>query len=141
MTSKPEEYLHSSYRSYVAGPPEGIASTETILARSEAGRCYKAFVERAMGKESVNPLQKVYGGMILGRKTFIRDTLKKVKFDRARGPEVSHRKAFGSAVWLEEIVSACCEHFGVTREEMTRHRRGEPGKACVYLIKKHTCEA
>ena len=144
MTSRPEDYLHSSYRSYVGGPPESIVCTETILSMSsakgsDATRHFKSFVEGAVGKEVVNPLQKVYGGMILGGKLFIRDTLEIVKLDRAPGMDVSHRKAIGSAMCPGEIISACCEHFGVSREEMTRNRRSEARKACVYLIRKHTC--
>jgi len=144
MSRKPEEYLHSSYRSYVSGSPESIVSPDTILGMSsakriEAARRYRNFVESAMGEELVNPLQKVYGGVILGSKQFILDALERVRFDRVKSSEVSHRKAMRSALGAEEIISACCEHFGVTREEITQNRRSESRKACVYLIKRYTC--
>jgi len=144
MSRKPEEYLHSSYRSYVTASPESIVSPDTVLGmlsakRNEAARRYRDFVESAMGEESVNPLRKVYGGVILGSRQFIRDALERIKFERVKSSEVSYRKAMRSALGLEEIISACCEHFGVTREEMTRNRRSESRKACVYLIKRHTC--
>jgi chromosomal replication initiation ATPase DnaA len=92
-----------------------------------------------MGEELVSPLRKVYGGVILGSKQFIRDALERVKFERVKSPEVSHRKAMRSALGAQEIISACCEHFGVAREEITQNRRSEARKACVYLIKRHTC--
>ncbi len=77
---KPEEYVHSTYRSYVTRVPEGIVSPDTILGmssgeRSEAARCYRDFVENAPGDELENPLRKVYGGMILGSKRFIKDAV------------------------------------------------------------------
>jgi len=144
MSRKPEEYLHSSYRSYVSGAPESIVSPGTILGMSsakriEAARRYRDFVESAMGEELVNPLQKVYGGVILGSKQFIRDALERVKFECVKSSEVSNRKAMRSALEAEEIISACCEHFGFAREEITQNRRSESRKACVYLIKRHTC--
>ena len=103
--------------------PEGIVSPDTILGMSsakmiEAARCYRDFVENAMGEELVNPLRKVYGGVILGSKRFIRDALDRVKSERVRSPEVSHRKALRSALGGRGDFSACCEHFGVTREEI-----------------------
>lgn len=143
MAVRPEDYLHSSYRSYVTGKPEDIVSTETILRMSAAKRTdsaarYRDFVERAMGEELANPLQKVYGGMILGGRMFIRDTLQRVKSERIKSPETSHRKAVRSGLEVEDIISACCEHFGVAREELIGDRSGVPRKACVHLAKKYT---
>ena len=40
---------------------------------------------------------------------------------------------------IEEIIPACCEYFGVTREEITHSRRSQSRKACIYPIRKHTC--
>ena len=144
MVMKPEEYVHSSYQSYVTRVPEGIVSPDTILGmssgkRSEAARCYRDFVENALGEELENPLGKVYGGMILGSKRFIKDALGRVKPERVRSPEISHRKALRSNLGIEEIISACCEHFNVKREEITtRSLRSESRKTCIHLIKKHT---
>ena len=143
MAQKPEEYFHSSYRSYITGQPEGIVTTETILRmssskRSEAGGRYRGFVERALGEELESPLQKVYGGMIPGSKKFITEALERVEFERLKNAETSHRKAISSDLGMEEIISACCVHFGVGREEMMRSRRAESRKVCIHLMKKHT---
>jgi putative transposase len=143
MASKPEEYLHSSYRDYLAEKPEEILTTDTILAmlsakRSEAAGRYRDFVESALGKELESPLQKVYGGMMLGGQRFIRETLKRIEIDRIENLETSYRKAISSDFGMEEIISACCKYFGVGRDEMMRSRRAESRKVCIYLIKKHT---
>ncbi len=50
------------------------------------------FVENVMGEEFTDPLQKVYGGIILGSKKFIRDALERVKAERLKSPETSHGK-------------------------------------------------
>ena len=75
MVQKPEDYHHSSYRSYITGHPEGIVSSDTILGMltgqsGQAALHYRRFVESAMGEELANPLQKVYGGTILGQQDF-----------------------------------------------------------------------
>jgi len=144
MTQKPEDYPYSSYGSYVAGPPESIVSQDTILGmlsskRREACRRYRDFVESAIGVEIGNPLQKVYGGVILGSRKFIGDTLERLKFERVQMPEISRGKALRSKIDIEQIIRACCEYFRVPREEMLRSRRSASRKVCIYLIRKHTC--
>ena len=143
MAQKPEEYFHSSYRSYMTGKPESIVSVDTVLGmlaekRSEAAGRYRNFVESAIGEELASPLQKVYGGVILGSKQFVREALERVKLDRVKNPETSHRKALRSSLGIEEILMACCDHFDVTREEARKIRRSDSRKVCIHLIKKHT---
>jgi len=96
-------------------------------------------VESVIGEELADPLQKVYGGVILGSKRFIKDALDRVKYEQIESPAVSHSKIFRSTLGIEEIISACCEYFRVTLEEIAHSRRGQSRKACIYLIKKHTC--
>lgn len=144
MALTPEEYPHSSYRSYVTGQIENIVSRDTILEmmtgkRKDAPDRYRNFVESALGEEIASPLQKVYGGIILGDEGFIRDALARVELERIETPEVSHGKALRSTMGLEEIISACCEYFEVAREEIMRNKRSDARKACIYLMKKHTC--
>jgi putative transposase len=145
MAQKPEEYPYSSYRSYVTGCQiENIVSSETILEmmttkRKEAPDRYRNFVESALGEETASPLQKVYGGIILGDESFIRNALARIESDRVETPEVSHGKALRSVTGIEEIIAACCEYFKVAREVIMRNKRSEARKVCVYLMKKHTC--
>ena len=144
MVHKPEEYTHSSYRSYVTGQIEDIVSRNTILEmmtanREEAPEHYRNFVETALGEEIASPLKKVYGGIILGDEGFIRDTLARVELERVDTPEVSHGKALRSTIGLEEIISGCCEYFEVSKDEIIRNKRSKARKACIYLMKQHTC--
>ncbi len=143
MAQKPEDCPYSSYRSYTGGRPECIVSPDSVLRmltarmREAPGR-YRNFVESVMGEEMANPLRKVYGGVILGSKRFIKDALDRVKYERIQSPAVSHSKALLLTLGIEEIISACCEHFGAAREEITYSRRSQSRKTCIYLIKKHT---
>lgn len=144
IAQKPEEYPHSSYRSYVTGQIEYIVSRDTIwemmtTKRKEAPDRYRKFVESALGEEITSPLKKVYGGLILGDEGFIRKALASIESERVDTPEVSHGKALRSNMGLQEIISACCEYFEVVREEIMRNKRSESRKACIYLMKKHTC--
>jgi putative transposase len=144
MAQKPEEYPHSSYRSYVTGQVESIVNRDTILEmmttrRKEAPDRYRKFVESARGDEKISPLRKVYGGMMLGDEGFIRNVLARLESERLETPGVSHGKALRSTMGLEEIMSACCSNFEVTKEEILRDKRSEARKACIYLMKKHTC--
>jgi REP element-mobilizing transposase RayT len=144
MAQKPEEYPHSSYRSYITGQIEDIVSRDTILEmmtkkKKEAPDRYRKFVESAFGEEIASPLKKVYGGIILGHEGFIRKALASIESERVETPEVSHGKALRSNIGLEEIISACCEHFEVARDVIMRNKRSEARKTCIYLMKKHTC--
>jgi chromosomal replication initiation ATPase DnaA len=75
------------------------------------------------------------GTIILLSKTL----LERVKTERVLTRDISRGRFLRSTVDIEEIISACCKYFCVTREEMVRNRRGESRKACIYMIRKHTC--
>ncbi|MHC1727315.1 MAG: transposase [Syntrophobacteraceae bacterium] len=144
MVSKPEEYSYSSYCSYVTSNSQSIVTTDAILEMlrvksKEAPGRYRNFVESVMGEEMANPLQKVYGGIILGSKQFTREALQRVEINRVQTHEISRARSLLSNVSLQEVISACCEDYGVTREEIMRSSRGESRKTCIYLIKQHTC--
>ncbi len=86
--AKPEDYPHSSYRSYVLKRKEDFVYPNLILElisknRKDAPKKYRDFVEKAIGERLENPLAKVYGGAILGGKTFIKDDYLK-RDDRVR---------------------------------------------------------
>lgn len=75
MVEKPEDYRQSSYRSYLGTRKEAIVTTGLILGMvSEDGktarRGYREYVEKGMDGDSRNPLEDVYGGVILGGRSF-----------------------------------------------------------------------
>ena len=143
MAERPEEYLQSSYGTYVTASSEEIVRTEMILGqltgnKATAKEHYKTYVESVLGEEIDSPMKKVYGGMMLGRERFIRGILSRMASEQVEGVEISHRKALRAGVGVEEIISAVCEYYGVTIEEIAGNRRSQARNTGIYLLKKHT---
>jgi len=143
MVEKPEEYVHSSYGSYISDRKEEIVTRDLILgmltgAGKNRGERYKVFVESVLGEELKSPMELVYGGMMLGGEGFIREVLSRLENEHMEGVEVSHRKTLRAIVGVDEIISALCEHYEVGLEEVSANKRSEARKAGVYLLKKYT---
>lgn len=143
MAEKPEEYPHSSYGSYISDKKEEIVTIDMILGMltgtgENRGERYKVFVESALGEEQKSPMEKVYGGMMLGREGFIREVLSRLENEQMEGVEVSHRKTLRAIAGVDEILSALCEHYEVGMDEVSRNKRSEARNAGVYLLKKYT---
>lgn len=143
MAEKPEEYLQSSYGSYVTASKEDIVRTEMILGlltgdNATAKERYKAYVESSLGAELSSPMEQVYGGMMLGKEKFIRDILSRMASEQLEGTEVSYRKALRTGTGTEEIIAAVRGHYGVTLAEIAGDRRSQARNAGIYLLKKYT---
>jgi REP element-mobilizing transposase RayT len=143
MVEKPEEYLQSSYGSYITVSKEDLVVTGQILDlltgdKATAKERYKAFVESALGEEISSPMEKVYGGMMLGSERFIRDILSRLVNEPLERAEISHRKTLRTGAGVQEILSTLCEHYGVTLEEIAGNRRSLARNAGIYLLKKHS---
>jgi putative transposase len=77
MTEKPEEYLWSSFQSYI-GQNKGPdwLKTDFILgyfgkSKLDAGKKYSVFVEELIGMEYDSPLQDAIGTVVLGSPGFV----------------------------------------------------------------------
>jgi putative transposase len=102
VVERPEEYPYSSYGAYTQDKEDELVSRVLILemigGRGKAAFTrYREFVERAIGEEMESPLMKVYGGVILGGKGFIRQTLETVKEQALGLVDVSHGKRLQAA--------------------------------------------
>src|SRR4030042_4045317 len=80
MVKRPEEYAHSSYRSFIGlgKKKEGIVTRDRIWGmisgdRRRATQKYRRYVEEGVKKESRNPLGTLYGGAILGSGEFVQE--------------------------------------------------------------------
>ena len=143
IVEKPEEYQYSSYVAYITAQGEEIVTRSNILgmfntSEGEARKRYKIFVENALGEKAESPIKKVYGGMILGGESFIRDILKKIEEGQLEKEAVSYRRTLRSSVGTETVLSEVCKYLGISREEVTNADQGNVRKICVYLLKKHT---
>ncbi len=105
--------------------------------RKDGPRCYREFVEAGLKEKPRSPFEKVYGGVILGGKTFTEEVLQRLDDQDLQKKEISHRRALGSITSdLDEIVDHVCNRFKVSREKV---QSTSPYKGyAVYLARKDT---
>jgi putative transposase len=144
MVERPEEYPYSSYGAYTSGNDELVTVASVLLALSpntvEAREKYRSFVESALNEVMESPLTSVYGGMILGSSSFIKDTLTQIEKKLLNSGEISHRRALQASHGVDDIVATVCERYGVTREELLNADRNNLRKMCIYLMKRYVAE-
>jgi putative transposase len=139
MVEKPEDYAFSSYASYIFPDKEDIVSRDLIwnmISTENAPILYKSFVEEAINTEE-NPFKNLYGGMILGKKQFIKDALSTLKKDFIQKDDTSARRSLKTSLSLEEIVEAIARTLHITSQEVTS-RKGVYRNLALYLARKHT---
>lgn len=141
ITDRPEDYPYSSYRAYILPDEKTIVSRGLILgmASSDPRRApaqYRMFVERAVNGEQP-PSFKAYGGMILGSKQFIRESLEKIKEESLSKNETSGKRLLvAPPPDIRDIISSLALRHHVPEETIIssppyRHY-------AIYLLRKHT---
>ncbi|MDD2272171.1 MAG: transposase [Desulfuromonadaceae bacterium] len=144
MVERPEEYPYSSFDAFISGKDELVDVTPVLSMLSKdtvsARRKYKAFVESALNEEMESPLKSVYGGMILGSSSFLKDTLAQIEEELLNREETSHRRALQASQGVDDIVSIVCERHSVTREELLNTERNDLRKMCIYLMKRYVAK-
>ncbi len=135
MTDTPEAYPFSSYAAFVNPRLETFVFRDLILTMSHGPEGYRRFVASVMPEELESPSKDIYGGMILGRKSFIREVLQQLKDTERK--EVSHRRTLrASTVDLDDIVALVGAHFTLPKETVLT---ASPYRNyAVYLVRKHT---
>ena len=66
---------------------------------------YKKFVEAAIGRDPDDTHKEVYGGIILGNTSFIKETLERIKEEILQKEEISHSRILRTGYDIEEIVN------------------------------------
>ncbi|RJQ48254.1 MAG: transposase [Nitrospiraceae bacterium] len=143
IVGKPEDYKHSSYKTYIAKSDSALITDHLVLGlmkhhKSNAKDEYRAFVEDAIGIELDNPVINIYGGMILGRAGFIRETLKTIKEEYYRREEVSHRKKLRAVCEIKDVLEAVSNYFSVMQKNAGKISFLEPRDIAIYLMKEST---
>ena len=142
MIEKPEAYPYSSYRSYISRTKEDIVSRDFILKviagnSKGAQQKYKEFVERMIGEEEEHPLKNVYGGVILGGKSFIKETLNRIREPILHQEEISQMRELQNAWKTDGIIEAICTYFKINRDDLIKDKK-QYRNITIYLLKKHT---
>ncbi len=139
MVEKPEDYPFSSYASYIFPDKEDIVSRDLIwnmTSPENAPALYKTFVEEALTVDRT-PFKELYGGMILGKKQFIKDALSLLDGDLLRKDDTSCRRSLATSLSLEGIAETICRTFHVSTEEVTT-RKGTYRNLALYIARKQT---
>ena len=143
IVEKPEDYSYSSYRNYIHKELKDIVYCDLILEmisrnKGMAIKRYKDFVEGVIGIKLKNPLQQVYGGMILGGKRFIKEALNKLNEDDLSREDVSHRRALKTVYSAEEVIEKICVGFDLRESEILDNKQKTYRDIAIYLMKKST---
>ncbi|RMF87410.1 MAG: transposase [Nitrospinota bacterium] len=143
MVKRPEDYPHSSYPCYIGKEKSDLLTTELVLSLyardpKTAKQRYREFVESALGREIENPYNRVYGGMILGGESFIKDVLRRLKTKDLQREDISYRRELLGKADLEDIITHVALAYGLTVQEVQQGKNREARKVAIYLIKKHT---
>jgi putative transposase len=131
----PEAYLYSSYRAFIDPRETTFIHRDLLLAMTHGPEGYRRFVESALSEGPVHPLKEIYGGMILGRKTFIKEVMERLKDTQRK--EISHRRELhAGTVDLDDIAAHVAARFEISRETILI---SSPYRAyAVYLARKLT---
>jgi len=141
IVERPEDYRQSSYRSYVKIQKETVVTTDLILGMvSEDGkaarRAYREYVEKGVAEEGRNPLEDVYGGVILGSRGFIKQALRTLKEAALDQEEIARRRELRKFE-IEDVIEAVCSYFEVPADRLTEGGNDLRDMA-IYLLKRHT---
>jgi hypothetical protein len=135
-------FVQLPYVSYISRKKDDCVYHELILGMTSKNmkgsrKKYREFVETGLENKIENPLTNVSGAAILGSKTFIRESLGKLKDGILYKGEIAHRRQLQAPHESEDIIAAICSHLKVSREDLLR-KRGENRKIAIYLMKKLT---
>ena len=140
MVERPEDYPHSSYVSYISLGKDDIVTRDLIwnmisLDKERAPELYRAFVEEALSVEQESPFKDLYGGMILGKKGFIKEILSLLKPDIPR--DTASRRSLKMSLSMEEIIEMISRSLGTPKEDLTE-KKGPYRSLALYLIRRAT---
>jgi putative transposase len=139
LVEKPEAYPYSSYRTYIGSTADEIVYPHlgwAMIAATEPAVHYRRFVEDGLACSVQDPLQGLYGGLLLGGEDFIRESLERVKRLSTLKEDVSHRRAM-KASDLETVVRRIAYAMHTSREALLARRNAFRNMA-IYFSKRYT---
>jgi REP element-mobilizing transposase RayT len=138
IVDRPEQYQWSSYREYLE-KSEGSLIDKAELSRylKLSSDQYREFVLGALGK-SIDPFADVYGGFILGKAAFIKDTLALLK-EKVEGGDYAYKKKI-EGVEPGRITREVAFYYKQDLEALRKARKKPllAKKIAVYLLKRWT---
>jgi hypothetical protein len=136
MVALPEEYIWSSYRSYIGlSPAPAWLRQEAILAyfgssTQSAKQRYRSFVEDLLGTAYESPLMKTFGTAVLGTEGFVAMIAETHIAAKGADRTIPGLQAFASRPQPEAILSAVSSVMG-ENEKLAR-------QVGMYLCHRHS---
>jgi hypothetical protein len=120
---------------------EAVVTTDLILGMvSEDGKtartAYREYVEKGVAEQGRNPLEDVYGGVILGSRGFIKQALGTLKEAALDQEEIAWRRELRKFE-IEDVIEAVCSYFEVSADRLAEGGNDLRDMA-IYLLKRHT---
>jgi len=140
MIKTPEEYKWSSFNEYVKNKRETVIDKENIMKYYKIKPSkYKQFVLEGID-EKTDIFDKVYGGFVLGKVKFIKDTIKDLKHQIEGGEEFSYSNKLTNNIDIDDIVKETAKRFKKTLKELYTGKKKPilARKAAIYLSKRLT---
>jgi hypothetical protein len=115
VAQRPEEHAWSSYAAYIGAAPSPCwLARDLILSQfgrdeASAQQRYRQFVEAELGRDVVNPLDRVKGSTVLGSESFVQWVQERFIAGRAKGRDVPAVRALGVRSSLEAIEREAAE--------------------------------
>jgi len=143
IIEKPGQYQYSSYSSYVKKRRSELLTRELVLGlltcrNGNAKNEYQRFVESAIGQELDNPIENVYGGIILGNARFIKEVLRRIKDEHLRKETVANRKELRAFFGTEEVMKTVLTYYNMNINDIMANKLTEQKKIAIYLMKEMT---
>lgn len=145
MVTDPSFYRWSSYRAYlgIAKRMEWVdySAILSIFSSTEstAREKYMDYVNKGLDEPTENLMERLYGQVILGDKSFISKI--KAKYNRDTvSTEITDHKKFGQKLEAEEIFSAVEQTLSVRREHLLKKscKNNLARKIALFMMKKYT---
>ena len=143
LVQRPEDYRYSSYGAYITDKSDDMVNTDMILramavGKKEARAKYRVFVEAAIGRVMESPVKDCYGGIIMGKERFIKDTLKRIKQEYLDKEGISQRKALRKKYDMNELLIQVAGKYKVAPEDILRGIPADAKKVAVYVLKRNS---
>jgi putative transposase len=138
IVKSPEEYKWSSYNGYADKKKDRYIDSGDIKNITTLwGKRYEDFVKTSIAEE-MDPFKNVYGGILIGSTSFIKDKLDELK-SQIREKEGSHKKQLCTHVEKEGVLKLIEKKYGNKIEELRKRRRNcKARKIGIYLMRELT---
>lgn len=143
IVKRPQDYAYSSYKAFISRGEGGIVYRDLVLGmmgrdQRRATRLYQDFVESAIDNRIENPLKDIYGGVILGSRDFIRDSLEKLDEKDLQKGGISHGKDFKKKWEVKKIIDKVNLFFKPSPNQGVGKKNKEMRDVMIYLMKRGT---